>query len=143
MSTKLISGRPRSIHELQLYLNKKATEYALAIADKEIFVERVIQKLIKLDFLNDASFIKWWVENRSSFRPRGKRGLVAELRAKGIQQDDLDIFFSNSELDEVNLAKQVLSKKQRTLSMYDPQTPVSYTHLDVYKRQNNIFIIIC
>ena len=107
---------------MQLYLNKKAIEYALAIADKEIFVERVIQKLSKLDFLNDETFIKWWVENRSSFRPRGKRGLIAELRAKGIQQDDLDIFFSTSELDEVNLAKQVLLKKQRTLSMYDPQT---------------------
>ncbi len=122
MSTKLISGRPRSVHEMQLYLNKKAIEYALAIADKETFVERVIQKLTKLDFLNDNSFIKWWVENRSSFRPRGKRGLIAELRAKGIKQDDLDVFFSKSELDEVELAKQVLLKKQRTLSMYDPAT---------------------
>lgn len=122
MSTKLISGRPRSVHEMQMYLSKKATEYALAIADKEIFVERVIQKLTKLDFLNDNSFIQWWVENRSSFRPRGKRGLIAELRAKGIQQDDLDAYFSDSELDEVQLAKQVLFKKQRTLSMYDPQT---------------------
>lgn len=107
---------------MRLYLNKKATEYALAIADKEIFVERVIQKLSKLDFLNDDAFIKWWVENRSSFRPRGKRGLIAELRAKGIQQDDLDVFFSKSELDEVELAKQTFSKKQRTFSMYDTQT---------------------
>lgn len=122
MSTKLISGRPRSVHELQLYLNKKAAEYALAIADKEIFVQRVIQKLTKLDFLNDISFIKWWVENRSSFRPRGKRGLIAELRAKGIKQDDLDTFFSASKLDEVELAKQVLLKKHRTLSLYDSQT---------------------
>ena len=122
MSTKLISGRPRSVHEMQLYLNKKATDYSLAIADKEIFVQRLIQKLTKLDFLNDTSFIKWWVENRSSFRPRGKRGLIAELRAKGIQQDDLDVFFSKSELDEVELAKQVLVKKQRTFSLYDPQT---------------------
>lgn len=107
---------------MQLYLNKKATDYSLAIADKEIFVQRLIQKLTKLDFLNDTSFIKWWVENRSSFRPRGKRGLIAELRAKGIQQDDLDVFFSKSELDEVELAKQVLVKKQRTFSLYDPQT---------------------
>lgn len=122
MSTKLISGRPRSVHELQTYLAKKAKEYALAIEDQEVFVQRIIAKLTKLDFLNDTSFIKWWVENRSTFRPRGKRGLVAELRAKGIKQDDLDIFFSTSDLDEVELAKQVLLKKHRTLSLYDPQT---------------------
>lgn len=121
MSTKLISGRPRSVREMEMYLAKKAKEYALAITDQEVFVQRIIAKLTKLDFLNDTSFIKWWVENRSSFRPRGQRGLIAELRAKGIQQGDLDVFFSSSELDEVELAKQVLIKKQRTLSSYDAQ----------------------
>lgn len=122
MSTKLISGRPRSTHELEVYLTKKAKEYALAIADQEVFVQRIIAKLTKLDFLNDTAFVKWWVENRSSFRPRGKTGLIAELRAKGIRKNDLDTFFSASDLDEVELAKQVLFKKHRTLSLYDSQT---------------------
>lgn len=122
MSTKLISGRPRSVHEMETYLTKKAKEYALAISDQEVFVRQIIAKLTRFDFLNDTSFIRWWVENRSSFRPRGQRGLVAELRAKGIKQDDIDMFFSESEINEVELAKHVLFKKHRAFSLYDPQT---------------------
>jgi regulatory protein len=36
--------------------------------------------------VDDFSFAKTWVENRSAFRPRGAMALKAELRQKGVSR---------------------------------------------------------
>ncbi|HIE25282.1 MAG TPA: hypothetical protein EYP74_04700 [Anaerolineales bacterium] len=47
-------------------------------------IEPTIERLEKQGFLNDKDFAETWVENRNTFRPRGKRALTYELRQKGI-----------------------------------------------------------
>lgn len=120
-SLRYISARPRSVHELKQYLAKKLARYATLLPDPESLQHKILFRLSELNFLNDQEFIKWWVESRSYFKPKGKRGLEAELRVKGISPDDIDIFFQSHDLEETSLATTVLEKKARTLAAFEPK----------------------
>jgi regulatory protein len=79
---RLISRRPRSEKEIRDYLKKKKTSSKIT--------EAVVKKLKQLRQINDQEFASWWVEQRTTFRPRGKFGLMMELRQKGIKQETIE-----------------------------------------------------
>jgi len=107
---RLVSARPRSEREVRNYLKRKK------VPDQAI--SQVIEKLYALNLLNDLAFANWWVEQRTTFRPKGKRALRAELREKGIGEEIADK--ATSSLDEISLAKKVLDKKLRLYSVLPP-----------------------
>jgi regulatory protein len=79
---KFISYRPRSESEVRQHLKKKE------LSDSEI--ENVLARLRNAGLVNDEAFAKYWVETRAAFRPKGKRALKAELRAKGVAVPDVE-----------------------------------------------------
>jgi len=97
-----LSYRPRSEKEVRDYLKKKKI-------DEEI-TEEIIDKVKKLGYINDLEFAHWWVEQRSTFRPRGKRALRVELRQKWIAPEIINEVL-NSITDEVFLAQKAIQKK--------------------------------
>ncbi len=121
MCMRLISKRPRSTWEIKQYLGKKFIKYARLITDPDASMTRLVDRLTQSDFLNDTAFINWWVDSRSSFRPKGKRALQVELRQKGISNDDIEAHFESHTLDETTLALHVLLKKERVLSALEPK----------------------
>lgn len=52
-------------------------------------IEATLERLRQAGLLGDDRFARAWVENRSTFRPRGRRVLALELRQKGIGEDDI------------------------------------------------------
>jgi len=71
-----LSYRPRSAAEVRTYLQKKGTPPEA--------IEEVIARLERVGLIDDVAFARFWLENRETFRPRGKHGLRYELRQKGI-----------------------------------------------------------
>jgi regulatory protein len=69
--------------------------------------------------VDDLQFAQTWVENRSAFRPRGRRALVVELRQKGITEEAIDEALHD--LDEDNLAYQAALKQSRRYAGLDWQ----------------------
>ena len=67
-----LSYRPRSETELERYLKDKE------FSDRVI--EDVIERLRRVELVDDREFARFWVENRTRFRQRGRRALVVELR---------------------------------------------------------------
>jgi len=100
---RLLSFRPRSEKEIKDYLRKKKTTPKLS--------SWVIKKLKKQGHLDDKEFAHWWVDQRSTFRPRGKFGLMMELRQKGI--DKTIIEKTIDKIDELSLATKLAQKKLR------------------------------
>lgn len=88
-----LSYRPRSEKEIRDFLIRKKVD------DKKADV--VLEKLRKINFINDLEFAKWWVENRLKFRPQGKIVLKLELTKKGIAKEVIDNI-----LDQINPGKQ-------------------------------------
>ena len=71
--------RPRSVDEIRRYLKGKDVA-------PEVMNE-IIERLTSVGLLDDWAFARYWLENRSDFRPRGERALRLELRQKGVPGD--------------------------------------------------------
>ena len=76
---RYLDYRPRSVDEIRRYLKGKDVA-------PEVMAE-VIERLTRVGLLDDGAFARYWLENRSDFRPRGERALRLELRQKGVPGD--------------------------------------------------------
>ena len=99
---RYLSFRPRSEKEVDDYLKKKG-------ADEKIR-EKIISSLKEKSLLNDYDFALWWVEQRLSFRPKGKRALRQELRRKGVDKEIISSVLEEK-VNEVSLAKKILRRR--------------------------------
>lgn len=103
---KFIAVRPRSKKEISDYLNRKSVSKDLAA--------KIISKLEESELIDDAAFARWWVEQRITFRPKGKRALLAELSQKGVNRETSEEVI-NQEINEEELARRAAEKKLRSL----------------------------
>ena len=94
--------RPKSEKEVRDWMNRKKVN--------EDFKRTLIDKITKLDLLNDEKFAHWWVEQRLQFKFKSKRELVQELKIKGINKDVISKVLSETEVDEVGAAKKLIEK---------------------------------
>ena len=101
---KFISLRPRSQKEILAYLAKKSSSQKIR--------DKAFQELTNLGLIDDQAFVHWWIDQRNTFRPKGKRALMMELRQKGIDCD-LSETVINQEVDEKKLAKGLVLKKRK------------------------------
>ena len=79
-----LAARPRSEAEIRDYLRKRYPDISSETSS------RVVERLRELDYLNDAKFAEFWVENRSAFAPRGRNLLKQELMKKRVPRDIID-----------------------------------------------------
>ncbi len=105
----LLEVRARAKREIETRLTQKGYEPSI--------IEQVVEKLVRLELLNDAQFAAQWVEAKTRVggnRPVGRRRLSSELYAKGVAKDQIAEavgIVSNS--DELALARAAASKKVR------------------------------
>jgi regulatory protein len=109
---RFVSLRPRSEKEIRDYLHgKHATD---------LDSEKIIQLLVKQKLLDDSAFVQWWLEQRATFRPKGKRVLRAELKQKGISEELIEEAL-NDGVDELILAKAAAAKKVKIYRSLPPR----------------------
>lgn len=106
----LLSYRPRSAREIRDYFRRKA-------ADPQM-VEAVIERLQRVNLVNDDEFARFWVENRQNFRPRGARALRVELRQKGLATETIETALQSIG-DESEIALEAGRKKMRSYRTLD------------------------
>ena len=104
---RFVSYRPRSEKEIRDYLHGKHAS--------ERDFEKITNQLRKQKLLDDSAFVKWWLEQRATFRPKGKRALRAELKQKGISDELIEEALSE-DVDDLAQAKKAIQKK---LKIYD------------------------
>jgi regulatory protein len=100
---RLLAIRARSAQEIRQYLQRNAAEPTI--------IDSVIARLQERNYLDDAEFAKAWVQNRTTFRPKGARVLQHELRQKGIAPEDIQTALAG--LDE---SRQLPSRLPRKFS---------------------------
>jgi regulatory protein len=96
-----LSYRSRSEQEIRQNLQK-------AQISEEV-VDTVLDKLRQSGLVDDRQFARDWVENRSRFKPRGKKALSSELIQKGISSQFIAEVLED--LDESELALRLARKK--------------------------------
>lgn len=107
LALELLAHRPRSEAEVRQRLGEKG--FAPPVVDE------VLARLRELNLVDDEAFVRFWVENRSSFRPRGAHGLRFELRQKGVAAETVDRVLEDLAFDEETLACQVARPRAERL----------------------------
>ncbi|MCD6345744.1 MAG: RecX family transcriptional regulator [Anaerolineae bacterium] len=110
-SLDFLTYRPRSEAELRRYLRKH--QFSVPVVDE------VLERLKRAELVNDETFTSFWVENRTRFRPRGRRALVQELRQKGVPAPFIDTALAT--YDEEKAAERCAHQQARRLMHLPPQ----------------------
>lgn len=105
----LLETRARATREIETRLRQKGYE--------DEVIAQVVEKLRRLELLNDAQFAAQWVEARSrteGSRPVGRRRLGAELSQKGVAKEQIaEAVGRVSDEQELSLARAAAKKKVR------------------------------
>lgn len=92
-----------------------ASEGQAPIDSKES-INKVIERLAELKYLDDKQFVKDYISDRIKFHPRGKFLIQRELNKKGLARDLINSAFSETEIDEAEIAKKILEKYSKKIS---------------------------
>ena len=116
-------ARERAMQQAMLFLSYRARSEAEIRQNlrkheiPEAVIEETLDRLRRGGFANDKEFASAWVENRTTFRPRGRRALALELRQKGL--DDATIESALDGVDDEALAYEAGLKKASKLRVQD------------------------
>jgi len=112
-SLRFVSYRPRSEKEFTDFLTKKLNKWKVS---GSVLIKKVIERMRELGYVDDRAFAVWWRDQRTDFKPKGKRFIALELTRKGISRDIIDEALRSQEGDkkgfsEVEGAKKAIEKK--------------------------------
>jgi regulatory protein len=93
---RFLGNRPRSEWEVRQNLQK--ADYGAATID------RVLDRLRGVGLVDDAAFVRYWLDNRAQFKPKGAVALRQELRLKGVDREVIDAVLAESEHTDDNAA---------------------------------------
>jgi regulatory protein len=103
---RFLKNRPRSEWEVRQNLAKAEFDRGT--------IDRVVERLTSVALIDDAAFVKYWIENRTQFNPRGQVALRQELRRKGVERDVIDAVLAESEQsDDRSAIRSALAKANR------------------------------
>lgn len=102
---RFVTTRPRSLKEVKDWYKKHDVAGTIQ--------STLIEKMVDYGFLDDKKFAIWWVEQRNTFRPRGKTLLKNELLQKGIDRNIIQEVLLSTKLNEKEEAIKLLEKKRR------------------------------
>jgi len=113
-----LSYRPRSTQEVRRNLKEKETP--------EDVIEAAVEKMAVMGYLDDAAFARYWVDNRSQFKPLSHRALRQELRQKGLSDTVIDeALGEQSEPDLAYKAATTQLRKLRNCSVKEFKTKIN------------------
>jgi len=115
----LIALRPRAEKEirerLKRYLKKSNLLSAALPVSLQIAFGRVIDKTViglkKKKLIDDKEFCRWWIEQRSVFRPRSMLEIKSELFRKGVKREIIEGVLQETGYSEKKMIERLIEKK--------------------------------
>lgn len=100
-----LGRREHSISELKNKLGRKT--------DNLEWIEKTIEQLIKLGYLNDKRFTENFLRDCNEFKKYGPVRIKKELKLKGVENDIINEVMQESEFDYFEAALEYLNNKYR------------------------------
>ncbi|HBO64750.1 TPA: hypothetical protein DD425_02200 [Candidatus Saccharibacteria bacterium] len=121
--------RPRSRKEMREYLYRKTRPVrtktgAMREGVAPEITTRVFDRLIEKNHVNDERFAVFWVENRNVRKGVSAKKLRAELQAKGVEANSIDLAFTHTERSDEGELRKVYEKKKTRYD--DKQKLIAY-----------------
>jgi len=112
---RFVSLRPRSQKEVLDYLKRKKTD--------DQTTQKILTALSSHNLLDDLEFAKWWLEQRATFRPRGRQALKFELLQKGIAKEIINQVLQNQTPEDEYQSAFQTAQKYKTRHLTGPKSP--------------------
>ena len=108
LALRFLSYRPRSEKEVYDYLKGKVHKSKGKLSEK--IIAQIMSRLAELDFVDDSTFVRWWIENRK----KGGRLIKLELLQKGISKETIEEALLKFDIakKENDLIKKFIEKKK-------------------------------
>lgn len=98
--------RPRSKKEISDWFHRQGVPSGLR--------RKLLARLTRIGLVDDASFAKWWIEQRVTFRNFSRRFIKLELRRKGVEHDVIEQAFAEIEVPhEEDIARRAYEKRKK------------------------------
>lgn len=110
LALRYLNIRIRSTKELKDYLLRKNFTQEV--------IEAVIERLVQLKFLNDASFGESFIRNRQERKGKSKLLIKYELKQKGIDESLITQLSQNAK-EDVETARDFIIRKRRIYGNLD------------------------
>lgn len=95
-------------------LSKKCKQYMKRRdMHDEAILEKVLNRLFELKYLDDDQYAKDYIAGRVKLKPKGEYALIRELKLKGIPGELSKKILEESPIDEFEMATQALRKKEK------------------------------
>jgi len=111
------------------YRPRSTAEVRRNLSDKDIpaeVIDKAVERLTTMGYLDDAAFARYWVQNRSEFKPLSNRALRQELRQKGVPNTVIDTVLEEvNETDLAYKAAQTQTRRLKRLSRKDFHTKIA------------------
>jgi regulatory protein len=101
----LLSFRQRSEWELRDYLKRKNQSPAI--------IEKLLNVLSNLGYVDDKKFATAWVDNRRLLKPISSLKLRAELKQKRIANNIIDEVLKADTTDEITVLRELIDRKSK------------------------------
>jgi SOS response regulatory protein OraA/RecX len=108
-----LARRRLTVHEIRQKLQKRFPDFP----DES---EEIINKFLKLHYLDDAEYVRLFIKDQLARKPQGLRNIQYKLRQKGLSKELIENNLKGEETDELELAKQAVAKKLKTLKASSP-----------------------
>jgi regulatory protein len=118
LALSYVVRRMRSEWELRDYFRRK--EYDAALADQ------LIERLRKLNMVDDKAFADAWVRNRRLLKSTSKRRLAQELRQKHVADATIENALQEDEADEREVLRELVDRKRRQSKYQDNMKLMQY-----------------
>lgn len=82
VAARFLATRPRTRREVERRLQRAGAEPDV--------IEGTLTRLAELGYVDDAAFVRWWMEQRDRHAPRGRRLVEAELRQRGVGREEIE-----------------------------------------------------
>ncbi len=92
-AARFLSYRPRSVQEVRRNLEEKQLE--------PVVIEAALDRLNAMGYLDDAAFARFWIQNRTEFKPLSPKALRYELRQKGVSTEIISEALEGLETEEL------------------------------------------
>jgi regulatory protein len=111
------------------YRPRSTAEVRRNLTDKEIpaeVIDKAVERLTAMGYLDDDAFARYWVQNRSEFKPLSNRALRQELRQKGVPNTVIDtVLEDTSESELAYKAARTQLRRLKRLNRKDFHTKIA------------------
>lgn len=112
-SSEYIKAREKAIKYIMYKMRTSYEVYnkLFQLGFEEHIINRVIDDLTKLDYINDDEFTKKFIESNKKSKKISKSMIKLKLKNKGVNIEIIEKYFRQIDFDDIDVIKKVLIKK--------------------------------